>query len=199
MDFQEASRLGSLISKEYAPDFMRLLVSYSDISASEAAARLGLHIKTAQDFLEGLHGQGIVSKKEVFERKRPYFRYSLARRHITIDVDLGELYDEAAGRKTLGWRVREKKNSGVLFKTAPKSRRISSVTLFTGTGRSRREKKLSLTESQGLFLFHLPFPTEPYRAVGEIIGTSGIDVAHIPEILDIVGILDRHGIIERED
>jgi len=37
MDFKTASQLGSIISKDYAEDFFKLLVVYQDISASEAA------------------------------------------------------------------------------------------------------------------------------------------------------------------
>ena len=44
MDFVTAAILGTYISKDYAEDFFKLLVDYQDISASEAASRLGLHI-----------------------------------------------------------------------------------------------------------------------------------------------------------
>ena len=54
MDFAAARRLGACLSRDYADEFFRLLVNYRDISASEAASRLGLHIRTAQDFLEAL-------------------------------------------------------------------------------------------------------------------------------------------------
>ena len=71
MDFRTAARLGSLLAKDYAEDVFDLLVNYRAISASEVAARLTLHIKTAQDFLEGLTELGILSKDEVLEGKRP--------------------------------------------------------------------------------------------------------------------------------
>ena len=77
MDFKTAARLGTYISKDYAEDVLRLLVNYTDISASEAASRLNLHIRTVQDFLEAMESLGIVKKEEVSEGKRPYFRYSL--------------------------------------------------------------------------------------------------------------------------
>jgi len=54
VDFKEASKLGSCLSKDYAEDLFRLLVNYESISASEAASRLNIHIKTTQDFLEDL-------------------------------------------------------------------------------------------------------------------------------------------------
>ena len=41
MDFKRAAKLGNYLSKDYAEDFFNLLVNYQDISASEAASRLG--------------------------------------------------------------------------------------------------------------------------------------------------------------
>ena len=88
MDFNKASQLGVSLSKDYAEDFFKLLVNYQDISASEAASRLSLHIQTAQDFLENLADLKIVKKTEVFEKKRPYYRYTLNQTSIKIDLDL---------------------------------------------------------------------------------------------------------------
>lgn len=196
MDFKTASKLGSLISKDYAKDFLKLLVIYQDISASEAASRLNLHTKTAQDFLEGLSSQGIVSKKEVFEKKRPYFRYSLNKKELTIDIDLSTLYDGQENQKKLKWRIREKRNSGAMFKTSGKSDQISAIHFFVGKGRTRDERTLNLTRNQGIFLFHLPFPTEPFKNIADIIKKAKIDQSFIPEILDIVEVLEQYKIIE---
>ena len=60
MDFREVSQTSDLLARDYAENFFRLLARYRDISASEAASRLDLHIKTAQDFLEELNTLGIV-------------------------------------------------------------------------------------------------------------------------------------------
>lgn len=77
MEFKQVQRMANLLSKPFAGDILKLLVNYQDISASEAATRLGLHIKTAQDFLEELAALDICEKKEVYEKKRPYYRYKL--------------------------------------------------------------------------------------------------------------------------
>ena len=53
-DFDKASRLGHFLSKDFAGKILALLTSYRDVSASEAASRIGLHVRTAQEFLEGL-------------------------------------------------------------------------------------------------------------------------------------------------
>ena len=52
MKLEEASKFGTYISKSFTKDMFRLLMNYRDISASEAASRLGIHIQTVQDFLE---------------------------------------------------------------------------------------------------------------------------------------------------
>jgi predicted transcriptional regulator len=197
MDFKTASQLGSIISRDYAENFFKLLVIYQDISASEAASRLNLHISTAQDFLEGLHSKGIVSKKGVKDKKRPYFRYSLKKKAVTITVDFTILYDKLDHQNKLKWRIREKKNSGVLFKTFSKSDYISSVHLFTGAGRTRTEKKINLTRNQGNFLYYLPFPTEPFLSVADIIKKAKIEESSIPEVLDIIDTLLDQKIIEK--
>lgn len=197
MDFKTASQLGSLISKDYAWDFLRLLVMYQDISASEAASRLNLHTKTAQDFLEGLSQQGIVSKKEVFEKKRPYFRYSLEKKKLTVDIDFAALYDPKAHQVKLKWKIKERKNSNTIFKTSGRGNHISAVHFFVGQGRSSQERTINLTTNQGKFLFHLPFPTQPFKSVTEIIRKAEIEESFIPEILDIIEILDQYKIIEK--
>ena len=197
MNFKTASQLGSLISKDYAENFFKLLVIYQDISASEAASRLNLHISTAQDFLEGLNSQGIVSKKEVLEKKRPYFRYSLKKKTVTITIDFVALYDKQDHQDRLKWKIREKKNSGAIFKKFSKSDFISAVHFFTGKGRTRIEKKINLTRNQGNFLLYLPFPTEPFLSVADIIKKAKIEESNIPEVLDIIDALLNHKIIEK--
>ena len=196
MDFKTASQLGSIISKDYAEDFFKLLVIYRDISASEAASRLNLHISTAQDFLEGLTSQGIVIKKEAIEKKRPYFRYSLKKKSVSITIDFAALYDQQDHQDRLKWHIREKKNSGAIFKTFSRTDFISTVHFFTGQGRARIEKKISLTRDQGNFLHYLPFPTQPLLSVADIIKKAKIEESNIPEILDIVDTLLGHKIIE---
>jgi predicted transcriptional regulator len=197
MDFKTASQLGSLISKDYAKDFLKLLLIYRDISASEAASRLNLHTKTAQDFLEGLSSQGIVLKKEVFEKKRPYFRYSLEKKKLTVEIDFSTLYHPQKHRDKLKWKIREKKNSNTVFKTSSRSDHISAIHFFVGQGRSSQERTLNLTTNQGKFLFHLPFPTQPFKSVTEIIRKAEIEQSFIPEILDVIEVLDQYKIIEK--
>ncbi|PLX14628.1 MAG: hypothetical protein C0598_00830 [Marinilabiliales bacterium] len=159
MTFKEAAILGSFLAKDYVEEFFKLLVNYRSISASEAASRLNLHIQTAQDFLEAMTELGILKKEEVYEKKRPYKRYTLLVKSINMVLDLEPLGTNKDPEDHSSIRIREHKNAGVNFYTARNNQYFSSVTVWMGKGRERSERKISLTKPQGKFLFHLPFPT----------------------------------------
>jgi len=186
VNFKELSKVSNLLAKEYAANFIRLLVIYKTISASEAASRLELHIKTAQDFLEGLSDLGILNKEEVYEKKRPYFRYSLENYQFSIKTDFSELYDSSVESDKSIIKIKERIDTQSVFVPAGAGQKIATVTWFTGKGRKRKERKISVTEAQGTFLFYLPFPTEPPKAIMEILKKSALDKTYLPEILDDV-------------
>lgn len=195
MDFKTASQLSTYLSKDYAEDFFTLLVNYQDISASEAASRLNLHIRTAQDFLEGLADLGIVDKTEVHEKKRPYFRYTLTSDKIRLEVNLNELGKENPG-EGLNRLVREKAHAGANFTVARSGDSFSSVTIWEGEGRERKEHKISLTTPQGKFLFHLPFPQSKPLTIANVMEKANVEDAYSTEIQDIVEELVRQDVIE---
>lgn len=194
-DFKFAATLGSYLAKDYAEDFFSLLVNYQDISASEAASRLGLHIQTAQDFLEAMESLGILSKEEVYEKKRPYYRYTLQKQRISLDLDLTKIKLKDPETKQER-KIREKKNSSAIFTTARNNQSISSVTIWTGNGRDQKERRISLTHPQGRFLFHLPFPNARSLSIVAIMERANVEASLSPEILDMVDLLEKYGVIE---
>jgi hypothetical protein len=196
MDFKQAAILGSFISKDYAEDLFRLLSSYSSISASEAASRLDLHIKTVQDFLEAMHELEILEREEVYEKKRPYYRYRLKVNRISLDIDLVPLLPGEDLHDRTSAKIREKKNAGVRFTTSRDNQYISNIAIWTGQGRDRTERKINLSIPQGRFLFHLPFPSAGFLSIREIMGKADIDPGHTSEILDIVDALTEMNVIE---
>jgi len=195
MKYETAARLGALISKDYAEDFLKLLVNYQDISASEAASRLSLHIRTAQDFLEGLTELEITKKTEVFEKKRPYFRYTLVRPNIKLELDLSR-YEKENPSEGLARLVREKKENGANFSVARSGDAFSTITLWEGDGRERQERKISLSTPQGKFLFHLPFPQARPLAISDIMDKASITDEYSGEIQNIVDELIALNVIE---
>jgi len=193
MNFIEINKLSGLLSKNYAKDFLKLLVNYESISASEAASRLNLHIKTAQDFLESLFELNYLFREQIIEKKRPYFRYKLIKQNIEIKFDLNELKNDA---KLLDLKVREKKDSNCIFNTSPKTGEISTISYFIGEGRAKKECKTQLTKSQGKFLFHLPFPTANAKTVIEIMNENKIPDVHQSEIVNLIELLIEQEIVE---
>ena len=197
MDFKEAAKLGSCLSKDYAEDLFRLLATYESISASEAGSRVNIHIKTTQDFLEDLYGLGILDREEVYEGKRPYFRYRLKVKQLSIEINLEPFsQNEPVTDTRLKLKIREKKNIGARFTTSRSNDYISNVVIWTGEGRNRTERKINLSMPQGKFLFHLPFPTAEPLSISEIMKNAEIDEVNIPEIVDIVNVMIEFGVIE---
>jgi len=200
MEFKKIAILSSFLSKSYAKGMLRMLYSYRSLSASEAASRLDIHIRTAQDFLEALSTLNLLEKKEVNEGKRPYFRYLLKDTHIQIDIDLAGLFEESQDEKEfLNWKLREKKNSQAKFSTARNGQFFSSFSIWTGSGRGGKERKINLTEAQGRFMFNLPFPEASVQSVKQIMGKSNVELEYLPEILDLVVLLKDFGVVEMED
>ena len=197
MNFKEAAKLGSCLSKDYAEDLFRLLATYESISASEAASRVNIHIKTTQDFLEELFSLGILAREEVYEGKRPYFRYRLKVKQLSVEIDLEPFSrDEPVCDTRLKLKIREKKNTGARFTTSRSNDYISNVVIWAGEGRNRTERKINLSMPQGKFLFYLPFPTADFLEVKDIMKKAGIDDINTPEIVDIVIVMIEFGVIE---
>jgi DNA-binding MarR family transcriptional regulator len=197
VNFKEAAKLGLCLSRDYAEDLLRLLATYESISASEAASRVNIHIKTTQDFLEDLYSLGILDREEVYEGKRPYFRYTLKVRQLSFEIDLEPFSrNEPVTDSRLKLKIREKKNAGVRFTTSRSNDYISNVVIWVGEGRNRTERKINLSMPQGKFLFHLPFPTADFLTVKDIIKKAGIDDANTAEIIDIVNVMIEFGVIE---
>jgi len=196
MTLEEAARFGTYISKSFARDIFRLLNNYRDISASEAASRLGMHIQTVQDFLEAMADLGILSKKETIERKRPYFRYTLVTQKIAFEIDLKKEL-EVSGEDFLEQsKIRERKNAGVRFSLARNGQYFSNLAIWVGKGRERSEKKISLTTAQGKFLYNLPFPDGEHLTLDEIRIKAGVEKEQMPEIKDLVEELINYKVIE---
>jgi len=198
MTFKEAALLGAFLAKDYSEEFFKLLVNYSSISASEAASRLNLHIKTAQDFLEAMTELQILEKEEVYEKKRPYYRYTLLVNRISMVLELDSLASNKNPDNQSEIRIREHKNAGVNFYTARNNQYFSSVAVWIGKGRERTERKINLTKPQGKFLFHLPFPTAYFESIACIMQKADIEESELSEILDIVYALIELKVIEKE-
>jgi len=196
MDFKKAAILGSYISKDYAEPLFRLLATYKDISASEAASRLSMHIKTVQDFLEAMTSLDILEKTEATESKRPYYRYNLKTRNIKMDIDLSPLFTDTRPNNRLAKRIRENKNAKVRFTVARNNQYISNVYIWLGEGRDRKERKLNLSIPQGKFLYHLPFPSAEFQDISTIMKNAGVEMDHSSEVLDIIKVLEEYHVVE---
>lgn len=196
-DLDKIMKFGAFVSKNYAPDFFRLLNAYQDISASEAASRLNLHIQTAQDFLEAMTELEVLSREEKTERKRPYYRYTLKTTQVDLMLNLEALSENKPSNNEEELAIREVKNAGAQFSVARGGNYFSSITLKLGKGRTGKLQRINLTQAQGQFLFHLPFPDALPLKVSEIIKRAGIDPVYTAEINDIILALIEQKVIAK--
>ncbi len=88
--------------------------------------------------------------------------------------------------KVKEFKIREIKNSGAKFSIARNGDYFSTISIWIGKGREGKARKINLTNSQGRFLYYLPFPDTEPLTIDEIIKKGSIDQNHKPEILDIV-------------
>ena len=196
MNFKQAAKISAYLSKEYAEKIFRLIMAYQDISASEAASRLGIHIRTVQDFLETMSDFGIIEKKEVYEKKRPYYRYAIMKKKIEINIDLDKEFPSPSNNPS-DFKIKEARDTGAKFSMARNGEYFSTVTLWIGEGRTSKERKISLTSAQGKFLYYLPFPDALSMTIDEIMEKASINEINKSEIADIVNELHKLGVIEK--
>jgi predicted transcriptional regulator len=193
---EEITQLCTYLSRPYALDALQLLVNYRDLAASELSSRLRLHIRTMQEFLEGLTSLGVLTKEEVYEKKRPYYRYQLAVEKIGFSFDLNALKQET--QMDQEHKIRESQAGKAKFTVARSDSYISNVVIYKGEGRDRDEQKINLTMPQGKFLFHLPFPNAQFMGISEIMEKAGLTEEVLPEINDLVAVLIENGVIEED-
>ena len=200
-NIERISVLGTLLSKKYGKDLFKLLKVYNDISASEASSRLGLHVQTVQEFLESTASIGLSEKKEVIEKKRPYFRYSLIKNELSLKFNINELVEESEidEIKNSSVLIREMKNSNSHFTVARSGNFFSTISVSLGSGREKKQKRINLTNAQGEFLFHLPFPDAKPLTIDKIMSEAQIEEENKPEIEDILKELVDLNVIEKID
>ena len=138
----------------------------------------------------------ILAKEEVYERKRPYNRYSLAQQDIRLQIDLASLFRNDSRKSDFDRPIRERKGSGAKCTTARGGDRSAAVSAWIGRGRDGTERRISLTAPQGRFLYHLPFPTAAAMPVMEIMRKAGVGEEHKGEIADLVEVLTDLNVIE---
>ena len=196
MNFKEAAKISAYLAKDYAEKIFRLIMAYQDISASEAASRLGIHIRTVQDFLETMAAYNILHKKEVFEKKRPYYRYAIMKKKIDINIDLEKEFPSLSDDPS-DFKIREARETGAKFSMARNGEYFSTVTLWIGEGRTSKERKINLTSAQGQFLYYLPFPDALPLSIDEIMERASISEINRSEIVDLVNELHELNVIEK--
>ena len=169
-----------ILGKEHTLTILTHLYQEPHSTASEVAGVLGIHIATAQKYLEASEKAGILVSRDRPSKPRTAKEYSLVSPRISIEIDIealaGAVEGAGGGTPDLGEiMVREKARSDVAYEWDDAGQRITAILFFRKGMRRRMERKVVLSQEEGRFLWNVPFQSESFRSVAEIMKNAGLE------------------------
>lgn len=186
------------LAREYSIEILQELHARSWSSASELAREMGIHVATAMRKLAELEALGLLEKR--LRAAGDVTEYQLTQPRVEIVLDF-EADAKAASRDA--WRaaervlVREHPNRKVLLESDDRARRVRRVLFLKVLRRRTEARTMELAETEGTFLWHLPFASESARSVADVCRRGGIEnPLQVSRILAFVTEMERLGVID---
>ena len=159
---------------------------------------MGIHVATAMRKLGELESLGLLEKRT--REASDVVEYRLLNPRLDIVLDFASAAKSAAkGAWSRADRilVKEKPNAKILLESDDEHRRVRRLLFLKFLRRRTQAQTLDLAETEGAFLWHMPFGSERARSVADICRRSGIEnPLHVSRILDFVREMERMGVIE---
>jgi DNA-binding HxlR family transcriptional regulator len=195
-------KLFEILGKKQAFAILVYLLRHPKSTASELASALGIHIATAQRYLEGLEEGGLLFSRERPSKPRTAQEYWLVDSKFTLEIDVGALAEEeerkgGSGRLAALF-IREKARPDVAFEWDDSGKRITAVLFFKKGMRRRLERKVGFSKEEGRFLWHTPFQSEKFKSVAEVLREAGLELEEL-QVLRMVDRLKSLGIVTVEN
>jgi len=180
-----------ILSREHTPSILIHLLRSPNSTASETAGVLGIHIATAQKYLEALEKAGVVNSRERPSKPRTAREYELVDTTSRLERNIERMAEEeegAGGRDPyLGEiMIREKARSDVAYEWDDEGQRITTIMFFRKGMRRRMEKKVVLTTEEGRFLWCVPFQSESFMSAEEIVEKAGVELSPV-KVVEMIG------------
>jgi len=202
------SSLFDALGKEQASTILVHLLRSPYSTASEIAAALGIHIATAQKYLEGLEKGRMVESRVRPSKPRTAKEYRLTDTEFSIRIDIEEMerrgIAEAAAGAGAAQRadpaaifVRERARTDVVYEWDDAGKRITAVMFFRKGLRKRMEKKVGLKDDEGRFLWCVPFQSEDFKSVAWVLKESGLRMS-VKGVMEMVERFEEMGIVSVE-
>lgn len=193
-----ARRLIEALAREYSVELLQELHARGWSSASELAREMGIHVATAMRKLAELEALGLLEKRS--RAPSVVMEYRLASPRIEIVVDLEE---DAEATSRDAWRqaervlVKEHPNRQVVLESDDRVRRVRRILFLKVLRRRTEARTLDLAETEGAFLWHIPFASEPARSVADVCRRGGIEnPLQVSRILQFVKEMERMGVVD---
>ncbi|UCF07688.1 MAG: hypothetical protein JSW28_08610 [Thermoplasmata archaeon] len=192
------------LGKEHSLPILEILYLRGWVSASEAAREMGVHIATAQSYLESMKENKII-KARVRQGKSKLVEYSLHDKQMQVDLNLEKIMSqkcEIARNKAKDYFVREKKKARVTYRWDEEQRKILEINFMEKSkafGRIGVSRTLQLSDVEGKFLWFLPQSTEKPKNVLKIAEKAELKRPEdLIQIIDLLEFLAEEKIIELE-
>ena len=204
------SSLFDALGKEQASSILVHLLRNPHSTASEIAAALRIHIATAQKYLEGLEKGRLLESRVRPSKPRTAKEYRLRSTSFSINLDIEEMERQAIAEAAAAARagaaqqadpaaifVRERARTDVAYEWDDSGKRITAVMFFRKGLRRRMEKKVSLKDDEGRFLWHVPFQSEDFKSAAAVMEESGLRMDD-RSVVEMVDKFDEMGIVSVE-
>jgi len=197
-NLEEAREVMTALAREYSVDLLRELHGAGWSTASEVARNLGIHVATAMRKLSELEALQLLEKRVRTGSDLVEYRPVSARVEIVLDFD-GEAKAAARDVRNVakGILVRERPNQKVVLEADERSEVVRRI-VFVKTVRLRTVAEvMELTETEGRFLWHLPFASQEAASVAEVCRRAKIEnPIHVSKLLDFVKEMESRGVVE---
>ena len=201
MDSQRFQAFAALLGREHTIVILEELYNGGWSTASEIAHELGSHIATAQKYLYELQQFGAVESRNRPGSTREVIEYQVIMPEINLRLDISSIVNkkqQAALKDAKRLFVRERQDADASFDWDDDAEVIRRIDILRRKGlRTKIVKSVTLNETEGRVLWHLPYASEEPRAVFELCQRANTTApAQVLKIVELMTGLGEAGIIE---
>ncbi|ODS35289.1 MAG: hypothetical protein A7316_04170 [Candidatus Altiarchaeales archaeon WOR_SM1_86-2] len=200
MNKEQFRRAAFVLGKDHCMEVVETLYIREWSTATEIAEELKIHTATAVKYLSELHEIGIVEKRVREGKYKDAFEYRLIEAEINLTLNFEEIIEEESEgviEKARSIRVKERVRDDVNYEWDDEKQKILKINIVGAGLRRGVRESIELSDTEGRFLWNMPYPSEDYISVEQICEKSGIkNPVEMKKILDLVRILKEKNIIE---
>ena len=200
MNREQFQRAAFVLGKDHCLYVVETLYIKEWSTATEIAEELKIHTATAVKYLTELYEIGLVEKRTREGKYKDALEYRLKESEINLTLNFEKIIEEESKdviKRAKIMRVKEHARDDVNYEWDDEKQKIRKINIVRAGLRRGVRESIELSDIEGRFLWHMPYPSEDFISVEQICGKSGIkNVMEIKKILALVDLLKEKSIIE---